>query len=228
MQDWKRLSGFNLKVIALLAMTIDHIGVLFFPGIPLFRVIGRLTFPIMGFFIVEGHTHTGNLKRYAGRLMGFGLISVFPCYLAFGWGLNIFFTLLCGLFSLEVASRYPKRCIHLPLVFLLSLLSAPCDWGFGGVWLIYLMGTLKRREGIVFGIVLGMLVSPLPDLFLAQFYFHSTFLVQSQLFRIGILLAIPLLMCYNGRRGVRIKYLFYWYYPVHLLILSLLNAIIMR
>lgn len=219
----KFLNGFTLKIIAITAMTADHIGVLFFPGLTILRVIGRLTFPIMAFFITEGICHTSSLSRYACRLLIFGLLSVLPCILAFGWGLNIFFTLLCGLLALVVARRYPQRGAHLPLVLLLSLLSAPCDWGFGGVWMIYLMGTTKKRElGIVLGIIAGLILSPLPDLFLALFYYHRIFVPAAHLFRLGILLAIPLLVCYNGRQGPNWKYLFYWYYPGHLLALAAL------
>lgn len=227
MPRYKFLSGFSLKLIAIAAMTVDHIGMLFFPGLPILRVIGRLTFPIMGFFITEGYRHTSNLKRYAGRLLIFGVISILPCLLAFGWGLNIFFTLLCGLLALEAAHRFPSRHIHLPLVLLISLISAPCDWGIGGVWLIYLMGTAKRQKlGIALGVVVGLFLSPLQDWFLAMFYYHSAFHIQAHYFRAGILLAIPLLLCYNGKRGLRCKYLFYWYYPVHLLILAAVTALI--
>lgn len=81
---YKKIDGFQLKVIAIIAMLINHIGSgfdiynysnsLFF----LTEFIGKLTFPIMAYLLVEGFHYTKNLKKYASRLTAFWLISIYP------------------------------------------------------------------------------------------------------------------------------------------------------
>ena len=101
-----RLSGSTLKVIAILAMTVDHIGAFLFPDILWLRYIGRLTFPIMGFFVYEGWRHTRNIRRYGLRLLLFAAVSEIPFNLIHAGGLiaphhqNNGFTLLLGLLAL--------------------------------------------------------------------------------------------------------------------------------
>ena len=66
----KKLNSNHLKLIAIIAMTIDHIADLIYPGMPnniisnILHIIGRLTAPIMFFFICEGFYYTKNLKKY--------------------------------------------------------------------------------------------------------------------------------------------------------------------
>ena len=110
------MTNSQLKTLAILAMTADHIGAVFFPQALLLRVIGRLTMPIMCFLLTEGFQHTRSIKRYAGRLAVFALLSELPFDLAFFGGVffglqNIFFTLLSGLLALNaLSSRRPCRC----------------------------------------------------------------------------------------------------------------------
>ena len=77
------LSRDALKLIAIAAMTIDHIAWLLFPGyargaLPvLMHIIGRLTCPIMCYFIAEGYYHTKNFRAYAARLLLLAIVSHF-------------------------------------------------------------------------------------------------------------------------------------------------------
>ena len=79
----KGLNSNHLKLIAIIAMTIDHIADLIYPGFSsepfsiLFHIIGRLTAPMMWFFICEGYYHTRNPKKYILRLFLFAVISHF-------------------------------------------------------------------------------------------------------------------------------------------------------
>lgn len=86
----QNLNSNHLKLIAIITMTIDHIADLLYPGMPndiipnILHIIGRLTAPIMFFFICEGFYYTKNLKKYITRLFAFALISHFAYCFAFG------------------------------------------------------------------------------------------------------------------------------------------------
>ena len=69
----------QLKILAIICMTIDHIGVAFFPNEPLLRMIGRLAFPIFSYGIAEGCRYTRNKRRYFGGVFLCGAV----CALAF-------------------------------------------------------------------------------------------------------------------------------------------------
>ena len=88
--EQKTLNGSQLKVIAMAAMTIDHVTSVLFPGYPkvwwilLLHIIGRMAAPIFWFFVAEGYYYTHDRKQYAGRLLVFALISHFAYNFAFG------------------------------------------------------------------------------------------------------------------------------------------------
>lgn len=67
-----------LKLLALVTMLIDHIGYMYFPNEMLFRIIGRLAFPIFAYQIAIGYSHTSNLKKYTLRVFSFALITQVP------------------------------------------------------------------------------------------------------------------------------------------------------
>jgi hypothetical protein len=101
LKQYGLLSSFTSKCIALSTMAIDHIGAVLLPSPKylLLRLIGRISFPIFCFLIVEGYYRTKNLKKYILRLFAFALISEIPYDLAFKKSFiylnkqNIFFTL---------------------------------------------------------------------------------------------------------------------------------------
>ena len=86
----KHLNANQIKLIAIIAMTIDHLTWAFFPGLQAvwyvyaLHIIGRLTAPIMWYFIAEGCYYTRNIRKYAGRLFVFAIISHFAYNFAFG------------------------------------------------------------------------------------------------------------------------------------------------
>lgn len=96
-----------LKLIAIISMIIDHVGAAFFPGMTIFRTIGRIAFPIFAYQLAKGYKHTSNLNKYAGRLFIFALISHVPYIYFLGDGLtpnplalNVMFLLLAGIGAL--------------------------------------------------------------------------------------------------------------------------------
>src|SRR6056297_2543004 len=133
------MTSFHLKLIAITTMLIDHIGAVLFPEIIVFRIIGRLAFPLFAFLLTEGYRHTSNLKSYLIRLGVFALISQYPFWEAFGYdaGLNIFFTLTLGLIAIYLFEKYQSILPILALSFLADLTHM--DYGMFGILLIFLL-----------------------------------------------------------------------------------------
>lgn len=203
------MNGFTLKWIALVSMAVDHVGMTLFPQYIMLRIIGRLAFPIYCFLLVEGAVHTSNRKRYLGRLLLFALISEVPFDLAVSGKVfavqsqNVFFTLALGLgavFLLEIRGKYPYAILG-SVGLLFAAQFAQTDYGGGGV-LIILLFYLFREKPVV----------------KAVSFSAANVLCYGGLQNYAILSLVPIL-CYNGKRGPGMKYLFYVFYPAHLLVL---------
>ena len=234
-ERWQVLSGSWLKVIAMVAMVIDHSAyfilrhvdtfttTLFIVGhrhvtwCYLMRCVGRLAFPLFCFLIVEGFLHTHNRRKYGRNLLVFALLSEVPFDLArtghfIASGQNVFFTLFLGFLALCAIGRWEagsetgldstKQNCQLA-VRLFGLIAAGilmhADYGTSGVSFIILLYVLRRNR--IFQAAIGCIM--LPMRWIAGLAF------------------IPINM-YNGQRGFIqgpwAKYLFYVFYPLHLLV----------
>ncbi len=80
-KKFKGLSGNQLKIIAAVSMAADHIGYMIFPDIVLFRIIGRLAFPLFSFFIYQGSRYTRSKAKYLAKLFGLGFVCVLGYYI---------------------------------------------------------------------------------------------------------------------------------------------------
>lgn len=223
------LNASTLKVIAMLIMLLDHIGATVIMRLPelgyisqeqyatwylcyrIVRNIGRTAFPIFCFFIVEGFYHTSNKAKYAMRLLLFAFVSQYPFELALtgecGWRYtNVFFTLFLGLMTIWGMSEAEKRIRD---TFCNTVLKILCI-GAGGV-VAYLCNTDYDYKGVL--------------LIVIMYVFRSQPIVRSVLGYISFLweaYCLPgflLIHLYNGERGKLGKYIFYIFYPAHLLLL---------
>lgn len=218
------LNAFQLKMIAILAMVMDHVGLVFFPSFLPFRVVGRLTAPIMAFFIAEGYTKTRNIMRYMLRLFVFALISMLPYVYVFGQSpFNILFDLLLGLvvihFSQSLHKEYQKWALVAVAAILAFILQS--DGRLGISTLVYLFYRFREdRRKIILSMSLlyfGVLVaSAITSIAVGQ----MAVLGQGSFWlRPLSLLSLLLLFRYHGERGPSLKYFFYAFYPLHLLII---------
>lgn len=208
------MTGFQLKLLAMLAMTADHIGAVFFPEIPLLRWIGRLAMPVLCFFIGEGLRHTRSPRRYLLRLTGFALLSELPFDLAFYGGIewghqNVYFTLALGLLALWAIQSRGMEGWLLALTAALAAELLGCDYGIYGVLLILLLDRFHRARS--------------EQLAAAALLNLAFFGLQTQTLS---LIALPLLWLYNGKRGRDDRRLFYLYYPAHLCVLGILRFVL--
>lgn len=240
----KRLDGFHLKCIAIVAMLINHIG----NGFKLYEYsdqlffftefIGKLTFPIMAYLLVEGFHYTRNVKKYAARLGFFWLVSIYPFHALFypdypfSWTElvnNIFFTLLMGLILITLYDRTKNTAVHIVLVLFFSLVTVMSDWNLIGVLIIF--GFYRIQNVKLKKIIPPIYATLFLFLLMLIVYFISPDSVPLYVLfsGFGILGTIPLLLNYNGKRGYSpnwVKWGFYLFYPVHMIVLILLRSML--
>lgn len=213
-----------LKTIALTSMIIDHFGAIFQSNIEIYRIIGRIAFPIYCFLLVEGYSHTSDLRRYARRLFIFALISEIPFDLAFYGGLgfnhqNIFFTLFIGLLTIYLLDKEDnksalKAATTVIGAFIIAVVFA-VDYNFLGIIYILLFYKAKKyskSKGLFYHAILMFIMNSLSTTWIQQFS----------------LLALPIIYLYNGKLGPKNKFIqitFYAAYPLHLFAFYLLNLI---
>lgn len=226
------MNGFTLKVIAMITMFIDHMAAILLPHDTVLylicRYIGRLAFPIFCFLLVEGFYHTRNLKKYLVRLGVFALISELPFDLAFSskpfrsdflLGQNVFFTLFIGLSVITLMSiierKYAQNIFISNLLNSIVLLSGCTaafflctDYDYKGILLIAAFYVFRRNK-----IVLS----------LAVVLINMLYGIAIQVFAAVSLIFI---WRYNGKRGPQSnKYLFYIFYPAHILLLYIISLL---
>ncbi len=240
----KGLSGSTLKIIAVVTMFIDHIGAAvlgrllmvnglgalnqsdteavvqwvnnhsnIFYAYQTMRSIGRLAFPIFCYLLVEGFEHTKDRKKYALRLGLFALISEIPFDLAFKSQVlefsyqNVFFTLFIGLVTMMIYrffeektewSLYLRMPIYLVVVAAGMGLAQVMKTDYSAIGVLCIMVLYICRKNRIMQLAAGCI----------SFFWESA----------AVLAFVPIAF-YNGKRGLKLKYFFYAFYPVHLLLL---------
>lgn len=233
------LNGNQLKLIAIVAMTIDHLADVFYPGFPAqplplaMHLIGRLTAPIMWFFVSEGFHYTKNVKKYMLRMFIFALISHFAYCFAFG--INPI-PLVTGIFN-QTSIMYPlfisvvvlwlqneekrmNKYLKFAIIFVLIWSAFPADWSCIAVLAIVYM---YRKRGDLKGQMKAMI-------FWVFIYGVISFFFVSKVYAlelVGVLMVYPLLKMYSGEKGKAdwMKWFFYIYYPLHLVIIGIMRIL---
>ena len=225
-----------LKYIAIFTMTLDHIGWYFLsfftPTAQIFHILGRTTAPVMCFFMAEGYTYTKSKKKYALRLFVFALLSQFPWWYLhdnyFTLSFNMMFTLFLCLCAIFVFDTVENTVMKTALIILICYLTTFCDWHIYAVlWCLvfYKYKDNEYKKFTAFSVVSLFYVFETFIKRLTDYEAGLDFAVTSSLFTLGVFLSIPLLMMYNGKKGnFRMnKWVFYWYYPVHLFIICVIK-----
>lgn len=238
--ETKKKTGLNsnqIKMIAIIAMTIDHVTWLLFPGcqkiwwVMLLHVIGRLTAPIMWFFIAEGFHYTRNVKKYIARLFVFALISHFAYNFAGGISFlpNGFFNMTSVMWSLAwsvvlmlvfTAEKLPQWAKIL-LILLICFITFPSDWStiaaMCPVYLYLNRGDFKKQSLAL--LVWTAIYAAVYFIFIDRLY---------GLLQMCTLLSLPILKQYNGERGnwKGMKWFFYVYYPAHLFVIGFVRVLL--
>jgi hypothetical protein len=224
------LTGTQIKWIALVTMIIDHTGLILMKGTAwygAFRWIGRISFPLYCFLLVEGFCHTRDIGKYMRRLAGWAILSELPydwmyCEVQGGmvwtralWNhQNVLFTLLLGLIALEGYVRLQNRGKR-ELAFLwcvamaVGALIGRTDYSWAGVALICFLYRFRQEHGYRF--LSG----------------YSTLVLGVNPNEYPAVISFALMECYNGQKGKAASpWLFYLSYPLHLCILCILRLIL--
>lgn len=222
-----------MKLVAVIIMLIDHIAaaligrVLIYNGFPaklynfyfILRMIGRPSFPIYCFLLVEGFCRTRSKAKYALRLGVFALVSEIPFDLAFKARVlefghqNVFFTLLLGLLALccydyIAGKRLPAAVKWLLCVVVLAVFCGVAEFlktDYAGEGVLAISAMYLFRKSNLKAMTAGCMMLALPN--------------ESEIPAFFALIPVAL---YNGERGLKLKYFFYIFYPAHLLVLWLI------
>lgn len=225
-----------LKITALITMLLDHIGHVLFPHIIDLRIIGRVTFPLFAFLLCYHLAKKNIFKKYIKRLLPFALFSTlllapFDYQEKEYFQLNIFWSFLIAIFTLliiekisqEKVSPFLKFFISLLALILFGSLSYLCDYDLTGFILIlsFYAYFKTNKKVFIFTSLIDAILLNAEHLFtyprivipfiLVSFLTTLYLLYQSQYIQ------------ENQKRFLKPWWLFYLFYPVHLLILYLIK-----
>lgn len=215
------MTSFILKIIALIAMTIDHTGKVFLTNPDFCNILGRVSFPIFAFLIVEGYHHTRSLKKYLLRLFLIAVIAQVAFFNLFG-GLDTIFTLLLGLLCILIYEKESDKIISLIVIITIgiSALLLNFDYGLYGILMIiffHIFYKSKAKKSIAFTILVLLHFSIL---------IYSSKDISLLLPMVSTLSTLIFINLYNNKQGLKFKYLFYIYYPLHLYVLWIIKLLI--
>jgi len=230
------MSSRVLKIIAIVTMTVDHIGLYLLPYGDFWyyvcRSVGRIAFPLFAFFIAEGFYHSHDVGKYLLRLFLFAAaVEIFLAiygaiaHIDLLFTANVFWVLVFGLVSLIMLARkeWYLRLLVLPILVGAELLKVP--YGAYGVAMILIFGYYRQFPlQVLFVFILNLLFIDYPLLkligaeMIAKYPWIQWF---------SVLALVPIYL-YNGSLGRGSKWFFYVYYPLHLGVIFTIGFFISR
>lgn len=239
-----------LQLIAILAMVIDHTAV--FAPIPsvyfIMKFIGRAAIVIMCYFIAEGYHKTHNIGRYIIRMAVFAAISQIPYYLYLRWGnipqgfkhliydmfnhRNVIFSLFVSLCLLTILKSNYKITIKILAVLAALCLARYSDWGYFSIlWTVgfgIFYGSKNKQMLWLLAVVLVRLaytaIGPVSQIIQTQMLTYAA--LYTWLTGFGAFLALAVLPLYNGEKGNMPKWIWYVFYPAHLIVIIIIMALV--
>ncbi len=232
----KSLNRNQIKYIAIAAMLIDHIAYAFVPEQSalyfVMRMIGRIAAPVMCYFLVEGFLHTSSAARYGVRLGAFALISQIPYSLMktgtiqfTDW--NMIATLLVCFLILECYIRIQNNFWKFFVIIILAAITYMWDWGVvAPVWVLLFLLFRENKPKQIMWYAVSIFIWLISNVFYNVYYGYEWY---NQLWELGLLFLIPLIFLYNGEKGEKqklVKWLFYYFYPIHIGIIVIIKYLI--
>ena len=238
------LTSASLHLLAMVFMLCDHLWATIIPGNQWLTTVGRLTYPIYAFLLVEGYFHTRSVKKYALRLLALAVVSEIPFNLMYSSQLvypvhqNVIWTLLIGLGCVHLNERVKERGMVLRILTaggtllggaLLGLLSF-ADYNAAGVLTILVFYFFRGRKWWCLAGQIAALwwlnVEVLKGLAFEVELFGETHFIVQQGFALLALIPIWLYRGRKGRDSRVFQYACYAFYPLHMLALHLIRGMI--
>lgn len=234
----EKLNSNFIKTIAILAMTIDHLAWLLFPGFSthpiaiLMHLFGRLTAPIMWYFVAEGYYHTSSKMHYFLRLLTLAIISHFAFCFAFGLPYipfshgvfnqtSVIWSLALSIPLLKITEWQGHKMIQLLAIIAIITLCFPADWScIAAVSILYFYRLRNNFNDQAKWLAVWIsLYAIIYFLFIDPFYAMLQF---------GTLNSLLFLRHYNSQRGNNrwLGKFFYYYYPLHMGVIGILRIVL--
>lgn len=226
----------------MVSMLCDHLWGTIVPGNDWLTCIGRISFPIFAFMIVEGYFHTKNLKKYVQRLLVFAILSEIPFNLAMGsrifypihqnvlWSFLISIGLIHWNENAKASEKIWKRVIVAVITVVLGYLAGlltMVDFYHAGILTVLVFYFTKNLGRLKYFLQALMLWYINMELLGGYGYEVEIFGKVHFITRQGFaLLALIPIWLYAGEQGPYnkvIKNIYYFFYPVHLLVLGILK-----
>ena len=237
-------SSMSLHIMAMIFMLCDHLWATIIPGNDWLTCIGRMTFPIYAFLLVEGFFHTHNLKKYIKRLLVFALLSEIPFNYVMGsrWFYpihqNVLWTFLIAIgfiYLNEKAKATGKLWVRIltalgsvMISFFIGILTM-VDYYHAGIWMVLVFYFFRGHKWWnyvgQFALLYYINVEELSGYAYEIELFGETHFIVRQGF--ALLALIPIWL-YRGKEGYKSKvlqYIYYGFYPVHLMLLALIRMV---
>lgn len=249
------ISGSTLKIFAVTAMFLDHFAwVIIDPEVKeifsvsypafispgdlslspflavssfVFHSLGRMAFPIFLFLLSEGIAHTRNVYRYGLRLLILAVVSEVPFDITFFGDIcypgrqNVFFTLLLAYIAMTAISKCTKKLV-VPVIIIIAACALGAyflktDYSFRGVLMGCIFELVRRVKKLSprIGNAVSSALACIFEIIFKPFYFTA-------------ILSVTLISLYNGKRGLKLKYFFYLFYPAHLILIYLIKILLQR
>ena len=229
-----------LKIIALLFMIVDHVGVAFFPRVMELRVFGRIAMPLYAWCLVVGSEYTRNALKYAMRLFLLGVVSQ-PFYvmaLNNNWtDFNILFLFSIAVLAIAgIKAKYYGSQYWAPALCIILLQYIHVDYGLNGfLFILVLYAARRSKAGLAAAFLAvaafwGSISFPVSSLFGVSLSFMNEGILNpvKELFfqmQAFMWMALPLILV-STHSNVRMpKWMGYGLYPIHLLALILVGLI---
>lgn len=231
------MTSFWLHIFAMVCMLLDHMWGLSIVQNDIFTCIGRIAFPIFAFMIVEGYFKTSNLKKYVLRLFIFALLSEIPFNLMVGGRVfypvaqNVLWTFLISIGLIWLMEKVKDKNIFFRALMLIVViflgfilgLATFCDYHHAGIFmvLVFYFFHNKKWYNLILQIICLWYINA--EILGGFEYVLTLFGQEVHILRqsIAMLFLIPIWL-YNGKQGYYnkyIKYLYYSFYPCHILLL---------
>ncbi|MBQ6860876.1 MAG: conjugal transfer protein TraX [Clostridia bacterium] len=238
------ITSFALHILAMILMLCDHLWGTIIPGNEWLTCIGRIAFPIFAFLLVEGYFHTKNLKKYVQRLFIFALISEIPFNLMKGSSItyilaqNVLWTFLIGIWMIYLNEKVKSKKIFIKILvalattflgYLLGFITFADYYGYGVLMILtfyFFRGNKIWNYIAQFIAMIYINVNLMKGLSYEVNLFNKIYFIPQQAYALIALIPIWL---YQGKQGPYnkiIKYVYYAFYPIHILILGLLKVLI--